>query len=270
MQNPSASVSSILKNYNKPNQSQILNATDTAKVITALSQLADNIFAEAVERLNLPSLCNFMKSLCKASRDQLKENANPKKRKKFWLGRSWKLKNSIPISLLLHRMGDVTLKVFKSPRPLLHLLKIWAISGPELFHTAKNCQREREISKRAIEYIHDIIISMLAIPELPHFHHNEAILKPFENLLNIESLDIDVQDQIFTCLYEIVETYKLDIKSGWRPLFGCLKNQNQNQLSNVIDIFRVFLESDNILIFANAGKFLAGLKELQSFSTKLN
>jgi brefeldin A-inhibited guanine nucleotide-exchange protein 3 len=200
----------------------------------------------------MPSLCSFMRSLCKASRDQLKENNNPKK-KSFWPGKTWKSKNSLPLSLLLHRVGDVTLRIFKSSRPLLHLLKVWAIAGPELFQTAKNCQKEREISKRSIQYIHDIIISMLAVNELPHFHFNEAILKPFENLLNIETLDFDVQDQIFTCLFEIVEAHKTEIKSGWRPLFGMLKNRNQKQKQNVIDIFRIFLDSENTLVFANAG-----------------
>lgn len=48
----------------------------------------------------------------------------------------------------------------------------------------------------------------------------------------------------------------MEIRSGWRNLFGSLrfaiKTTNQ-QISNVIDIFRVFLESDNTLVFSNAG-----------------
>lgn len=91
--------------------------------------------------------------------------------------------------------------------------------------------------------------------ELPHFHFNEALLKPFENLLSMESCDIDVQDQIVACLYEIVEAHRTEIRSGWRPLFGTLRNARNRPLhiSNVTDIFRVFLDSDNTLVFANAG-----------------
>ena len=40
--------------------------------------------------------------------------------------------SSLPMSLLFHRIGDVTLKVFRSSRPLLHVLKVWAITGPHL------------------------------------------------------------------------------------------------------------------------------------------
>lgn len=56
------------------------------------------------------------------------------------------------------------------------------------------CHRDRTISKRAIEYIQDIITALLVEQsELPHFHFNEALLKPFENLLSMETCDIDVQ-----------------------------------------------------------------------------
>lgn len=64
-----------------------------------------------------------------------------------------------------------------------------------------------------------------------------------------------VQDQIVACLYEIVEAHRTEIRSGWRPLFGTLRNARNRPLNttNIIDIFRVFLESDNTLVFANAG-----------------
>lgn len=60
------------------------------------------------------------------------------------------------------------------------------------------CHKDRSISKRAIEYIQDVITSLLVEQtELPHFHFNEALLKPFENLLSMETCDIDVQVSCF-------------------------------------------------------------------------
>lgn len=51
----------------------------------------------------------------------------------WWPRRAWKQKaDSLPLALLLHRVGDVTLRVFRSSRPLLHILKVWAITGPHL------------------------------------------------------------------------------------------------------------------------------------------
>lgn len=255
LQNANATVTVILKPYDT-SKDVFLTQNDTAKIFCALSQQTENLFSDASERLSLPALCQFLKSLCRASREQLYRSSSSNGYKKsWWLSRPWKQKpNSHPYSLLLHRIGDVTLKVFRGPRPLLHILKVWSITGPHLMDAA--CHKDRSISKRAIEYIHDIITAVLVEQsELPHFHFNEALLKPFENLLCMETCDIDVQDQIVACLYEIVEAHRTEIKSGWRPLFGTLRNARNRPLhiSNVTDIFRVFLDSDNTLVFANAG-----------------
>ncbi|XP_055389685.1 brefeldin A-inhibited guanine nucleotide-exchange protein 3 [Condylostylus longicornis] len=255
MQAPNTNVASILKVYSGSNEPVLLSQSDTSKVLCALSHQAENLFNDAAERLSLPSICQFLKSLCRASREQLyKSNSVRKGGRIWWPSRGWKKADSLPLSLLLHRVGDVTLKVFRSSRPLLHILKVWAITGPHLMDAA--CHKERVISKRAIEYIHDIITALLVEQsELPHFHFNEALLKPFENLLSMDTCDIDVQDQIVACLYEIVEAHRTEIRSGWRPLFGTLRNARCRMLNigNIIDIFRVFLDSDNTLVFANAG-----------------
>lgn len=232
----------------------LLSPSDTTKVLCGLSQQAENLFSDAAERLSLPSLCQFLKNLCRASREQLyKNNTTRKGNRVWWPSKGWRKHDTLPMSLLLHRVGDVTLKVFRSARPLLHILKVWAITGPHLMDTA--CHRDRVISKRAIEYIHDIVTALLVEQsELPFFHFNESLLKPFENL-SMDSCDADVQDQIVACLYEIVEAHRTEIRSGWRPLFGTLRNARSRMLnaSNIIDIFRDFLYTDNTLVFVNAG-----------------
>ncbi|XP_013116379.2 brefeldin A-inhibited guanine nucleotide-exchange protein 3 [Stomoxys calcitrans] len=255
LQSPNTNITSILKVYSGTNETVLLSPNDTTKVLCGLSHQAENLFSDAAERLSLPSLCQFLKNLCRASREQLYKNTTTRKGSRvWWPSKGWRKHDSLPMSLLLHRIGDVTLKVFRSPRPLLHILKVWAITGPHLMDTA--CHRDRVISKRAIEYIHDIVTALLVEQsELPYFHFNEALLKPFENLLSMDNCDSDVQDQIVACLYEIVEAHRTEIRSGWRPLFGTLRNARSRMLStsNIIDIFRVFLDSDNTLVFANAG-----------------
>ncbi|XP_030380962.1 brefeldin A-inhibited guanine nucleotide-exchange protein 3 [Scaptodrosophila lebanonensis] len=255
LQSPNTNITSILKVYSGTNETVLLSQSDTSKVLCALSHQAENLFSDAAERLSLPSLCQFLKNLCRASREQLYKSTVARKGSRIWWpSKGWKKIDSLPMSLLLHRIGDVTLKVFRSSRPLLHVLKVWAITGPHLMDAA--CHRDRMISKRAIEYIHDIITALLVEQsELPYFHFNEALLKPFENLLSMDTCDVDVQDQIVACLYEIVEAHRTEIRSGWRPLFGTLRNARSRMLnmSNIIDIFRVFLDSDNTLVFANAG-----------------
>lgn len=97
--------------------------------------------------------------------------------------------------LLLHRVGDVMLKCVHSGRPLVHIMRAWAIVGPHLMEAA--CHKERTVSKKAVACIHDIVTALLnEHAELPHFHFNEALFKPFENLLCLELCDADVQDQV--------------------------------------------------------------------------
>ncbi len=53
------------------------------------------------------------------------------------------------------------------------------------------------IAKKAVEYIHDIITVFLQnTNELPYFHFNEMLFKPFENLVCLELCDSDIQDQV--------------------------------------------------------------------------
>lgn len=76
------------------------------------------------------------------------------------------------------------------------------------------------------------------------------------------------------CLYEIVEAHRTEIRSGWRPLFGTLRNARNRPLNtaNITDIFRVFLDSDNMLVFGNAGLdcILCLLSYLDTTSSNVN
>lgn len=58
--------------------------------------------------------------------------------------------------------------------------------------------------------------------------------------------------KIVSCLCEFVEANRSDIRSGWRPLFGALKVVNSSHLSSLLEVFRVFLNTDDTLAFSNA------------------
>lgn len=62
-----------------------------------------------------------------------------------------------------------------------------------------------------------------------------------------------LQDQIVACLCEFVEANRTEICSGWRPLFGTLRVANgRNNAAAILEVFRIFLQTDNTLVFANA------------------
>ena len=77
----------------------------------------------------------------------------------------------------------------------LEMFQVWSILGPHFMEAA--CHKDRGISKKAVQCIHDSMAALLNEQmELPHFHFNEALFKPFENLLCLELYDGDVQDQV--------------------------------------------------------------------------
>ena len=67
------------------------------------------------------------------------------------------------------------------------------------------------------------------------------------------------------CICELVEACASQIKSGWRPLFGALRSikieyttdedvneSRKNHIAAVLDVFDVFLNTDNVIVFSNA------------------
>ena len=173
------------------------------------------LFDDAVTQLNQTSLVNFLFELCNASRQQLPSYI-----------RSQLLSDVTDVSsvtslrnaLLLNRLGDVMLRVMRSDRPLLHLMKCWAVVSPhlvevrqqyntpqinkvhshvDLFHHQAACHRDASIAKQAVASIHDTVTWLLSNRlESPFFHFNELLCKSYENLMYLELCDGDVQDQV--------------------------------------------------------------------------
>ncbi|XP_024942475.1 brefeldin A-inhibited guanine nucleotide-exchange protein 3 isoform X2 [Cephus cinctus] len=247
----------IIRESNADNQfNGILPADYAAKIVCVLSQEVDRLFEDAALKLNLHALCSFLTALCKASKAQLFKCADQSKDcNRFWWRRKMPRDDDLSV-LLLARLGEVMLKCVKGGRPLIHVMRVWSILGPHFMEAA--CHKDRGISKKAVQCIHDSVAALLNEQiELPHFHFNEALFKPFENLLCLELCDGDVQDQIVNSICEFVETNRTEIRSGWRPLFGALRvasvgNSESVESAPLLEVFRVFLSTDNTLVFANA------------------
>ena len=71
--------------------------------------------------------------------------------------------------------------------------------------------------------------------------------------------------QVVCSVCELVEACTTHVRSGWKPLFGALRavkiqytaneqvnEARQRHIAAVLDVFDVFLATDNIVVFANA------------------
>ncbi|CAE1139032.1 unnamed protein product [Acanthosepion pharaonis] len=238
----------------------VLSASQASKALCGLSQEVDRLFEDAAQKLNMQALVSFLSELCTASHLQLIQ-MNSKSEEEEMLNIGSKLPTN---ALLLYRLQEVLMKVLHTGRPLLHLVQAYNAVSTHLVEASGN--PDRRISKMAVTCMHDYITAVLSThPEYPHFYVNELLCKGFESLFSQDMCDGDVQDQVVCSICELVEACTAEIRSGWRPLFAALQavkieytlneevnEARQRHIAAVLDVFEVFLNTDNILVFANA------------------
>ncbi|XP_030603595.1 brefeldin A-inhibited guanine nucleotide-exchange protein 3 [Archocentrus centrarchus] len=264
----------------------LMTGTSAAKAVCTLSTQADRLFEEAATKLNLVGLIGFLQQLRKASQCQLFDSVT--ETGDYSLAMPGEAKSTLDRRSALHlfRLGEAMLRIVRNKnRPLLHMMRAWSVVAPHLVEAA--CHKERHVSQKAVSFIHDVLTEVLTSwAELPHFHFNEALFRPFEHIMQLELCDEDVQDQVITSIGELVEMCSPQILSGWRPLFSALRTVHGSKTDTkdyllgeysmgksqapVFDVFEAFINTDNIQVFANAAtdyimclmKFVKGLGEV--------
>uniref|UniRef100_A0A7N6A5M9 SEC7 domain-containing protein n=1 Tax=Anabas testudineus TaxID=64144 RepID=A0A7N6A5M9_ANATE len=264
----------------------LMMGTSAAKAVCTLSTQADRLFEEAATKLNLVGLVGFLQQLRKASQSQLFDSVT--ETGDYSLAMPGEAKSTLERRSALHlfRLGEAMLRIVRNKnRPLLHMMRAWSVVAPHLVEAA--CHKERHVSQKAVSFIHDVLTEVLTSwAELPHFHFNEALFRPFEHIMQLELCDEDVQDQVITSIGELVEMCSPQILSGWRPLFSALRTVHGSKTDTkdyllgeysmgksqapVFDVFEAFINTDNIQVFANAAtdyimclmKFVKGLGEV--------
>ncbi|XP_054455973.1 brefeldin A-inhibited guanine nucleotide-exchange protein 3 [Anoplopoma fimbria] len=264
----------------------LMTGTSAAKAVCTLSTQADRLFEEAATKLNLVGLVGFLQQLRKASQSQLFDSVTATG--DYSLAMPGEAKSTMDRRSALHlfRLGEGMLRIVRNRnRPLLHMMRAWSVVAPHLVEAS--CHKERHVSQKAVSFIHDVLTEVLTSwAELPHFHFNEALFRPFEHIMQLELCDEDVQDQVITSIGELVEMCSPQILSGWRPLFSALRTVHSSKTDTkdylvgeysmgksqapVFDVFEAFINTDNIQVFANAAtdyimclmKFVKGLGEV--------
>lgn len=262
----------------------LMTGSSAAKAVCTLSTQADRLFEEASTKLNLVGLVGFLQQLRKASQSQLFDSVT--ETGDYSLAMPGEAKSTQDRALHLFRLGEAMLRIVRNKsHPLLHMMRAWSVVAPHLVEAA--CHKERHVSQKAVSFLHDVLTEVLCSwAELPHFHFNEALFRPFEHIMQLELCDEDVQDQVVTSIGELVEMCSPQILSGWRPLFSALRTVHSSKTDTkdyllgeysmgksqapVFDVFEAFINTDNIQVFANAAtdyimcllKFVKGLGEV--------
>ena len=182
-------------------------------------------------------------------------------------------------TFLVSQLSEAMLRCIRAGRSLLHIMLAWSVVGPHFMEASSHS--DTVVSKIAIQVIrldllqnlqdsyfqaiHDIITSLLHYnSEMPYFHFNESLFKPYETMILLELCDSDVQDQIIASIHQFVEGSSSEIRSGWRPLFGALRSISMpgsemipltaepSHVRAILDVFEAFLSTDSPVVFAHA------------------
>ena len=238
-------VSKILEEGNMDATNSILSQELLSKCIPFLTQSIENLFSNASSKLNLMSLLGYLRELCFQSHKELivLKGGNATKQETF----------------LVSQLSEAILRCIRAGRPMLHLMLSWSIAGQHLMEASSHS--DPTVSKLAIQAIHDIIASLLHYnSEMPYFHFNETLFKPYETLILLDLCDTDIQDKIVASIHQFVEGSSSEIRSGWRPLFGALRSIKMTKLEStesshiraILDVFEAFLSTDSPVVFTHA------------------
>ena len=238
-------VSKILEEGNIDTTNSILTQEVLSKCIPFLTQSIENLFSNASSNLNLMSLLGYLRELCFQSHKELivLKGGNATKQETF----------------LVSQLSEAILRCIRAGRPMLHLMLSWSIAGPHFMEASSH--NDPTVSNLAIQAIHDIIASLLHYnTEMPYFHFNETLFKPYETLILLELCDTDIQDKIVASIHQFVEGSSSEIRSGWRPLFGALRSIKMTKLESttsshiraILDVFEAFLSTDSPVVFTHA------------------
>ena len=125
--------------------SGLLTPTDASRAIYALSAAVDRLFEHAANTLHLEGLLSFLEALVHASRTQLFGSVTERgTNSPGGVSRSSQ-SPSYSTTLHLYRLADVILRSARNTsRPLLHLMRAWAVISPHFVEVG--------VSKQGHEY----------------------------------------------------------------------------------------------------------------------
>lgn len=253
---------------------------DFEAFINHLCKQSTRVFEDSALRLNLRYLTIFLEQLISNSNRQLYSIANQDKSRT-----NLNHKSSIKTvkifdynCLLFDRFCDVIIKIFKSSRPIFHLMKSLQLASQHLIEAASFDYSEK-VRKTSISTLNDLISNfLLNHVELQHFHFNETLFKSYETLLLLELCEMGIQEMIISSIAGFVEGFENEIGSAWRSVFralcgvrlftddlnGASADQQQlagsslswteqiecvRQLRVIVDIFDSFLKIRNFEVF---------------------
>ncbi|ETE63442.1 Brefeldin A-inhibited guanine nucleotide-exchange protein 3, partial [Ophiophagus hannah] len=130
----------------------LMTGSNAAKAILTLSNQADRLFEDAVDKLNLTALGGFLYQLKKASQSQLFQSVTDTVDYSLAMPGEIKSTQERRSALHLFRLGGAMLRIVRSrKRPLLHLMRCWHLVAPHLVEVVTSIGELVEVCSTRIQ-----------------------------------------------------------------------------------------------------------------------
>ncbi|XP_039270898.2 brefeldin A-inhibited guanine nucleotide-exchange protein 1-like [Styela clava] len=184
-----------------------MGETSSQSVVVAV----DRIFTGST-RLDGDAIVDFVRWLSKVSLDELTNQLHP---------RMFCLQKIVEISY--YNMGRIRIQ----------WSRIWAILGD--YFNEVGCSDEESIAFFAVDSLRQLSMKFLEKGELPGFSFQKDFLRPFEHIMKHHNSP-NIQDMVVRCIAQMVSSQALNIKSGWKNIFGVFTLAASHHDENIVEL----------------------------------
>ena len=174
----------------------IADQTASREVVLAL----DKIFTNS-SNLNGTAIVDFVAALSDVSWQEIQSSGSSERPRMFSLEKI------------------VEVSYYNMDRIRFEWSAIWAVLGQHFNQVG--CHSNTHIVYSALDSLRQLSMRFLEIDELPHFKFQKDFLKPFEHIMEYTTIT-GVKDMILHCLNQMIQARAMQIKSGWKTMFGTL------------------------------------------------
>lgn len=194
-----------------PNQQVLMrNSAIIAEQIDA-NQI-ETIFLQS-ERLNTDAILDFIENLCRASRDELADEDNPKK-------------------FCLQKLVEVA--SLNMNRVRFQWQSIWRTLAEHF--TWVGSHKNLHVVIYAIDSLRQLADKFLEKEERKNFSYQKMFLKPFETIMlnNLHSKQKEVKEYVVMCIAALCHQKARYIKSGWEVILGIFALAAQDSENHLV------------------------------------
>lgn len=111
----------------------------------------------------------------------------------------------------------VEISYYNMGRIRMEWSNMWAILGDHFNQVG--CGPNPHVAIFALDSLRQLAMRFLEKEELAHFKFQKEFLKPFEFILG-HNPNGQIKDMVLRCLQQMIQARAINIKSGWRTMFG--------------------------------------------------